>query len=888
MRYDAPRSIGTLDFSLEIMNQTTLNTNQTITYPLQPKGYIHHWLVAGPQAIPVTDLARFDPRNLKPAIAAAYHQPNHPITQSPAELAPLTVTDSHGEAELTWRAVRCGDDHFVDCTTFYHTCHYLRTWAYTELAATTAHAVALVLTANGPADVWLNGELVHQQQHFHHQLPQPVAFTAQLQAGQNTILICFTNVAIRECPYALALQVVGVDPAALTVHLPTTLKANRRQKLEQLFDAAYLDKDLYHREDEIIIRWPQDLPLADEIGVRLQTPGGRIYAEGKPMVKGGTVVNLGKAYQRPEGAYWVTLMPTGEEYYVHGMKIVRHLPLHIANGKFAETTYGAYAERRLEALTDAAHRTDNVYSEIAKMALGQWNKLKQDQFVQTIAQINQRADCSDFYLVGLLGALLRYGDNPAFPVDLKRDSEQCVLNFKYWMDEPGEDAMCYWSENHQILFHTCQVLAGQRFPDQLFTNSNQPGRWHQAKGEERAFSWLRKRAQGGFREWDSNVYFEHDILALSHLADLAENVELAEMAAVVLDKLCFTMALNSFKGVFGSTHGRTYAPYIKSGRLELTSGVGRLLWGVGSFNEHILGSVSLACAQSYELPPPIVEIGATPVEELWSREHHAGLMEAWCDLADEPWEVHKVTYKTPDYMLCSAQDYRAGQPGYQQHIWQATFSPDAVVFVTHPPCVSQDGSHRPNFWHGNVRLPRVAQWKDVLVALYNLPADDWLGFTHAYFPTACFDEYVMREGWAFARKGEGYLALTASGGVDLVTTGDNAYRELRSYAFQNSWLCHIGRTAVDGSFVDFQSKVLALDITFEPLALHATTLRGESLDFGWEGPLLVNELEQPLRDFPHYDSPFSVTELGAEVMEIRAWRQAMQLDFRPHATDDVA
>ena len=44
---------------------------------------------------------------------------------------------------------------------------------------------------------------------------------------------------------------------------------------------------------------------------------------------------------------------------------------------------------------------------------------------------------------------------------------------------------------------------------------------------------------------------------LTHLADLAENETVHEMAVVVLDKLFFCMAVNSHRGVFGSTHGRS-------------------------------------------------------------------------------------------------------------------------------------------------------------------------------------------------------------------------------------------------------------------------------------------------------------------------------------------
>ncbi|RME56791.1 MAG: hypothetical protein D6790_14220, partial [Caldilineae bacterium] len=392
---------------------------------------------------------------------------------------------------------------------------------------------------------------------------------------------------------------------------------------------------------------------------------------------------------------------------------------------------------------------------------------------------------------------------------------------------------------------------------------------HRRKGEEMALSWLRKRALGGFREWDSNTYFEEDVLALSHLADLAESDELAELATVVLDKMFFGLAVNSFKGIFGSTHGRTYTPFIKGAYLEPTSGISRLLWGMGIFNDRILGTVSLACS-GYELPPPIAAVATDQAPEVWNRERHAGRMELWCDRAEGDWEVNKVAYKTPDYMLASAQDYLPGMYGYQQHIWQATLSPDAVVFVTHPPCVSEDGSHRPNFWHGNVVLPRVAQWKDVLVAVHNLPENDWMGFTHAYFPTYAFDEWSLEGDWACARVGDGYLALTAAQGLHLVEQGKNAFRELRSYGRQNVWLVHMGRAAVDGSFDDFRAKMQALDVHFEPLAVHAGTLRGQSIDFGWEGPLLVDEREQPLRFVLHYDNPYSQTELGAEAMEIGA------------------
>lgn len=875
------------------MTQQAVPTT-AISFPLAANGYIHNWLVAGPQATAVTDLSSFDPTDLKPAIAQQHHNPSLLITEQPTEMAEVVINDNHGEATLPWRVYQCEVDHFVNCSAFYHTCHYLRTWAYAGLNSPTATTTTLVLTTNGPADLWINGEHVHRHLHFHHQIPKSVPFEAGLKQGINQIVVCFEGVAMRECPYVMALQVMGTDNTASVVQtngssehawqviLPTKLSVARRQHLQTIFQAATVDRTIFHRDDDVIVQWTDDLQVTGKIAVRLQRPDGRIYAEGQPQVEPGGKVKLGKAYTRPDGDYWITLMPEPEEYYVHNMRVRRHIPIHIANGKYSQTAYGSYVERQREALL-AATNHDHLYGEIAKMALGQWDKLKLDPWLAMIERLNRRVDCSDFYLIGMLGALIRFGDNPDFPAELRDAITDCALNFRYWMDELGPegspDAMCFWSENHQILFHACEVLAGQLFPDQTFSNVNQNGRWHREKGEQLALAWLRKRASGGFREWDSNTYFEHDVLALSHLVDLAENTEVAEMAAVLLDKLFFTLALNSFQGVFGSTHGRTYAPYIKGGRLELTSGVSRLLWGTGVFNEHILGSVSLACAANYELPPAIYEIGATPVEEMWSREHHAGTLDPAVDCEEGEWAVDKVTYKTADYMLCSAQDYRPGEAGVQQHIWQATLDQDAVVFTTHPPCVSDEGSHRPNFWHGNAILPRVAQWKDLLVAIYNLPDDDWLGFTHAYFPAAHFDEQLLRDGWAFARKGDGYLALYASTGLTPTTSGVGAHEEIRSYGEQTVWLCQMGRAAQDGSFTDFQEKLLVSSVEIAGLSVEIQGIRGDTVAFDWTGPFQVNGIEEAIHGFKHYDNPFCTCELGATEMVIRSWNHAMQLDF---------
>ena len=230
-------------------------------------------------------------------------------------------------------------------------------------------------------------------------------------------------------------------------------------------------------------------------------------------------------------------------------------------------------------------------------------------------------------------------------------------------------------------------------------------------------------------------------------------------------------------------------------------------------------------------------------------------------------------------MLCSAQDYYPGQRGQQEHVWQATLGSTATVFVTHPACTSESDARQPNYWAGNAVLPRVAQWKDALIAVYELPRDDWMGFTHAYFPVYAFDEYALQRGWAFARKGNGYLAITASGGFSLIKSGHYALRELRSYGHNNIWLCHMGSADLDDDFSSFKKKILALELEYADDSVRFRTLRGDELSFGWKGPFLRNHQEQPLSGFEHYENLYVTSAYASRQMEIRYGDSALRLEF---------
>jgi hypothetical protein len=834
-------------------------------------GFIGNWLVAGPQTISLP--SNFIQGEQTPEqIAGQFYEPNSGITDTPVERGPLTEGYFQiGDFQGSWEYYACPEDHFVDRSITVREPSYLRSWAYVQLNAKADQDVVFVLTTHGPTDVWVNDEHVLRQEQFFGSRLGSWLVKATLKKGQNSLLVRLEGLNLPNDPLAFALQlrkVTGdrpVDKAqGITVTIPTLIQAlARRKNFEQAALGAYVPQDVFEPADHFRLKWAEDLKEPSPAQVRLVSDSGPFYAEATVDGTAGDSVYLNDPYLVPEGPYRVIMLPRHWEYYNQDIRITREFPIwNMGVKKFSAAPYQTYTERRKEALTAAA-LTNDLFGEIAKMALGLWSAVE----VKNILQVTKNTQPVE--LLGLLGMLARFGEAEAFPKDILPALEDCILSYPYGQPvDPGTSP---------AIQPAAEILAGQRYPESTFINSGKTGQWHRENAEKRLLEWLDRCATTGFPKWDSPEVFAGLATALSHLVDLAVTEAVWEMSAVVMDKLFFSIAVNSFQGVYGSTRAFTRASFTKGGLLEPTSPITRLLWGTGVFNHHTAGPVSLCCVENYELPSIIADIATSRAEEMWNRERH-GLTP---DLS-----VNKVTYRTPEYMLSSAQDFCPGTNGSHEHIWQATLGQTAVVFVTHPGSASEKDTSGPGFWAGNATLPRVAQWKDTLIALYQLPADDWMGFTHAYFPTYAFDEYELSQGWAFARKGEGYVALKASQGFEMARSGRYAFRELRARG-SGAWLCHMGRAAVDGDFKTFKEKVIALDATFNGTAVSCATLRGERLSFGWEGPFLRDGQEQALSGFPHYENPFTTAGYPCSAMEIQADGSILRLDFTRETGSDT-
>ncbi len=255
---------------------------------------------------------------------------------------------------------------------------------------------------------------------------------------------------------------------------------------------------------------------------------------------------------------------------------------------------------------------NDMSSQIVKVFLNM--SVDGSRITRDLDEVRNFEDTMDFTLNRLVRLMYLNKGSGVIPADAKAAVDDALINSRYWFTEPGRSTAIYWTENHQILFHTAELLAGQLYPDAIFPNSGMTGREHVAHAEPLILRWLGWKGRFGFNEWQSNVYYELDISALVNLVDFAENASISVQASMVLDIIAFTFANQYFKDRFATTHGRTYDDKMRGTSplwvaQEDMAEPAWLLAGVGGHHEirgRGSGGASLATSKKYQ-PPAIIE-----------------------------------------------------------------------------------------------------------------------------------------------------------------------------------------------------------------------------------------------------------------------------------------
>lgn len=242
-------------------------------------------------------------------------------------------------------------------------------------------------------------------------------------------------------------------------------------------------------------------------------------------------------------------------------------------------------------------------------------------------KIDAHRDTSDFDMMRLMA--IWSGFRGELHPELRAAIQQRLTGFRYWFTDPLPDGVVddkwFWSENHRLIVHTLEYLAGRSLPRTTFAFTGEPGRVHAARGRERIEAWLDEKARFGFSEWHSDVYYAKDIEPLLLLTEYAEP-DLARRAAAMLDLFLYDIAVHQVQGNFGATHGRSYMKDKSKAQDQDVFNVTKVAFGTSDQPYTSRGdatAIALASARRYRLPAVIDRIART--EQTFVDRQHMGV-----------------------------------------------------------------------------------------------------------------------------------------------------------------------------------------------------------------------------------------------------------------------
>lgn len=679
-------------------------------------------------------------------------------------------------------------------------------WAETTLESPRAQTARVRFSTCGGALLFVDGVEVAALSGYRRNFEESVEAVLPLSAGRNEVRVWFADLCERDTRYYVAVELL--EGEGLTVALPVGTDGERAAQIERLLAGMRFERSFYGG-GEVAILFPEAAahPLDVEIRVRGDFMSTEAMLLKRRLGAGERRLVVGPAEDLPaDFRHFDILLRDG------GFEAERVLAVEICHLDRLAPPPPTIAARAGEALAHVAdHGEEDTVRALALLALGRGGAEADAMIGLSLPAIRDLHDCADFLLVPLLWCRMRWPE--AMSPQTREEVDAAILAFRYWMDEPGNDVMWYFSENHALLFHTACYLAGTLFPDEVFRRSGRRGRDQAETGRRRLREWLDHFEACEMAEWNSAPYFPIDLKGLCALYALAPDADIRVRAGAAIRRLLEIVALSSHQGLITASQGRSYEHTLRPGRSLELSAIARLAFGRGWYGRrfHALPQLALCLSEhGLEFDRRLAELALFDGE--------GGL--EWRFRQGENGFAALYHYKTRDYAMGSLAAYRWGEWGYQETVLQLRLGerPEAQIWINHPGELIHSGYARPSYWGGCGTLPRVHQYRALALVDFAV-RDGQPDFTHAWLPAGEFDEVAIDGDRILVRCGAALALLVGDKPFAPVAEGPTAGCEVRLPGRDGCWLVRLSDLATEGSLAAFGARFAGLAARAEDGAL---------------------------------------------------------------------
>ncbi|WP_246072253.1 hypothetical protein [Martelella lutilitoris] len=686
----------------------------------------------------------------------------------------------------------------VDLSGFWFRATAVSAWAETRIEAKTAGTARLKLSCCGGAILFVNGEEAGFMSVYQRNFETDQVFDVELKAGLNEIAVFFDDLAERDARYFFELDYCDGPEAAVSLDVPC--ESGLADEIENMLDTMHFEQPAYS-SGTVAFHCPQT--VSSDLDVEIMVAGD---------------------FLAEEHDTFTTRLPAGSARLVVGdvssfHSDFRHFDVRLSAGgltlsrpftvEIARCEDQGEPPESLDARIDEAlrHVAENGYADaisaLARLGLGQGDARTEAMISVSLPKIENCHDCADFHLVPLLFGRIRYGD--LLSEDIRARIDAATLNFRYWLDEPGNDVQWYYSENHALLFHTAAYLAGHFHADKTFVRANVTGAEQSARGAARLRDWFDHFEKWEMAEFNSVPYFPIDLKGLTTLYALAHDEDIRARAGKAILRLISVVAASAHHGTLTAAQGRSYEHTLMAARTSELSAIARVLWGRGNYGRTFQTLPQfLLCLRDFGL--------AIPESDRDTARLAGGARQEWTFSQGENRFAHLYHYKTAETAMGSLARYRWGEWGYQETVLQLRIgrNPDAQIWVNHPGEVIHCGFGRPSYWGGCGALPRVHQYRNLAVVLFETH-EGQPDFSHIWFPARAFDETIAAPHLACARSDDGFVMVRGTAPLEPIETGPTAGMEIRQTGRTTAWLFRLADSGeVEGGLAGFRQRFEAL------------------------------------------------------------------------------